>query len=207
MTMPRPVRSLLISVLTAASFWSASSDAHALDPQPFDPMIDPALAAPARFQVPETARSSDEMAGSAAAPIRPADIDDLSAPAAELLIDDVATGLPLGTTDAEFLAAPAGFAPTQRVLAPDGSAPLTAGFAMFKVPVGERFWLAGKGWQRELTPGIKAVVFGAEAKVGLSNRVDLRMGYELMGTNPEQFGLTTSNHSEDSLYAQFRFRF
>ena len=205
--MPRPGRSLLISVLTAASLGSASSHAHALDPQAFDPALDPALAAPARFQVPGSGATADEAGGTGPASIRPAEIDDLSVDASQGLIDDVESGLPLGSAHAEFLAGPSGLAQSQQAVSPDGSAPLTSGFAMFKVPMGERFWLAGKGWQRELTPGIKAVVFGAEAKVGLSNRVDLRMGYELLGTNPEQFGLTTSNHSKDSLYAQFRFRF
>ncbi len=178
--------------------------ARAADPQPFDPQIDPSLSAPARFQ--SSAAPTDQDA-SQAEPIRPASADDLSTSESQRLIDNVEAELPLVTTNAEFVGARAGLARPTSVNLLEASSPLSAGFSVFKVPVSDRFWLAGRGWQRELTPGIKAVVFGAEAKVGLSNRVDLRMGYELLGTNPEQFGLTTSNHSEDSLYAQFRFRF
>lgn len=88
---------------------------------------------------------------------------------------------------------------------PDISAPLTTGFSMVDVPIHQRLSFGGRGWQRELDPGFRATIFGAEAKLGLTRRVDFRMGVELLQTDPRTPGLPSAR--DDSLYAQFRFRF
>ncbi len=115
----------------------------------------------------------------------------------------------LSTSRASYVLAP----PAEPIAQPgtertiDGSAPLTQSFSFAKIPLTDGVWVGGRGWQRELEPGIRSIVLGAEARLDLSNRVDLRLGYELLGTQPGQFGLGSDNSSEDSLYAQFRFRF
>jgi hypothetical protein len=85
-----------------------------------------------------------------------------------------------------------------------GLTPLTPGTSIWKLPLSDTLSLDGRGWHRQIDQDISVLVVGAEAKVGLSERVDLRMGYELLRSESDSVGLTTEG---EGVYAQFRFRF
>lgn len=102
-------------------------------------------------------------------------------------------------------------APSVRVLqAPrlndHGLTPLTPGTSIWKLPLSDTLSLDGRGWQRQIDQNVSVLIVGAEAKVGLSDRVDLRMGYELLRSASDSLGLSSEGEGE-GVYAQFRFRF
>ncbi len=192
------------------------TDANLFDPG-FDPEIEASLSTPAGFQL-SRLHSSDTPTDSQTdlglhSPLVHAPRAALANPASSLATDLNADGLAtkLDIEPVTFNQSTPALAPTHEFTlesssgVPDISAPLTTGFSMGDVPVYKRFSFGGRGWQRELDPGFRATVFGAEAKLGLTRRVDLRLGLELLQTDPHASGIPST--SDDSLYAQFRFRF
>jgi hypothetical protein len=87
-----------------------------------------------------------------------------------------------------------------------GLTPLTPGTSIWKLPLSDTLSLDGRGWQRQIDQDISVLVVGAEARVGLSERVDLRMGYELLRSASDSLSLSSEGEGE-GVYAQFRFRF
>lgn len=86
-----------------------------------------------------------------------------------------------------------------------GLTPLTAGTSIWNLPLGDGVSLDGRGWRREIDDDERVFVVGAEAKVGLTYFLDLRMGYEVLRTQSSSIGIDSAG--DDGIYAQFRFRF